>query len=87
MFNCKTNHRRELRDNFRHYRKVFNRVQKAKRSFWRNKQSEIENFEMNNPKMFWKEIGKLGIGKGRRQSIRMEDLFPDGGLSTKDEDV
>ena len=55
MINCKANHRRQLRDNFRQYRKVFNReVQKAKRSYWRNKQTEIENLETNNPKMFWK---------------------------------
>ena len=37
--------------------------------------------------MFWKEIGKLGIGKDRRQSIPMEVLLPDGSLSTKGEDV
>ena len=42
---------------------------------------------MNNPKMFWKEIGKLCIGKDRRQIIPMEVLLPDGVLSIKDEDV
>ena len=73
MLKCKSNQRRELRDNFQSYRKYFSkRVQKAKRQYWQQKQLEIENLDSNKPKLFWKEIGKLGIGKDRRQQIPME---------------
>ena len=73
---------------FNSYRKYFSKeVQKARRQFWKRKQTEIESLENNNPKMFWKEIGKLGIGNDRRQFIPMEVMLPNGEISTNEEDV
>ena len=83
MINFKTNQRRELRDQFRKY--FSKEVQKAKRTFWKMKQKEIESFEYNNPKMFWKGLGKLGIGKERRQFIPIEVVLPNGEISTNED--
>ena len=88
MITCKTNQKRQLRGAFNSYRKYFSKeVQKGKRQFWKRKRTEIESLENNNPKMFWKEIGKLGIGKDRRQFIPMEVVLPNGEISTNEEEV
>ena len=72
--------------NFNSYRKYFSKeIQKTKRLFWKRKQTELENLESNNPKMFWKEIGKLDIGKDRRQFIPMEVMLPNGEVSTNED--
>lgn len=71
----------------RHYyvtkRKLFNRaVQRAKRQYLRQKQAEIDETESKNQSMFWKEIGKIGVGQERRKTIPLEIVKPDGSVTT-----
>lgn len=69
-------------------RKTFNReCQRTKRNFIKNKQVEIDNLDSGNSQQFWKEIGKIGIGKERRKYIPMEVVLPDGTISTHVNDV
>ena len=80
--------KRAKRDEFLRYRKFFNKeVQKAKRKFWKQKQTEIEQLETSDQKSFWKEIGKIGIGQERRKDIPCEVKLSNGEVSNKLEDV
>ena len=54
-------------------RKQFDReVQKAKRQFHRKQQADIETLNADNPREFWKEIGKIGIGTERQKQVPFE---------------
>ena len=54
-------------------RKQFDReVQKAKRQFHRKQQADIETHNADNPREFWKEIGKIGIGTERQKQVPFE---------------
>ena len=60
--------RKGLRKRFIEKRKLFNReVQRSKRRYTLQRQVEIENLETTNPNLFWKEIGKIGVGLERRK--------------------
>ena len=61
------------RNEFLRYRKFFNReVQMATSKYWKQKQTEIEQFETSDQKSAWKEIGKIGIGQEIRNGIPCE---------------
>ena len=78
MLRCKSKDRKQLRKSFIDKRKFFNReVQRSKRKFIMQKQADIDNLESSNPNLFWKEIGKIGIGQERRKTIPMEIIKPD----------
>ena len=80
--------KRAKRDEFLRYRKFFNKeVQKAKRKFWKQKQTEIEQLETSDQKSFWKEIGKIGIGQERRKEIPCEVKLSNSEVSSKLGDV
>ena len=75
--------RNRLRHVFVTARKRFNReVQRAKRQYIRQKQAEINELQSKNQTMFWKEIGKIGVGQERRKNIPLEILKPDGSVSS-----
>ena len=75
--------RNRLRHVFVAARKRFNReVQRAKRQYIRQKQAEIDELQSKNQTMFWKEIGKIGVGQERRKNIPLEILKPDGSVSS-----
>ena len=75
--------RKGLRKRFIEKRKLFNRdVQRSKRAYTLQRQVEIENLETTNPNLFWKEIGKIGIGQERRKFIPMEVTRDDGSISS-----
>ena len=61
-------------------RKSFDKaVQKAKRQFWYSLQDELLN-SCENPKEFWRKIGKIGVGSDRRNIIPMEVKLDDGSI-------
>ena len=75
--------RKVLRKRFIEKRKIFNReVQRSKRAYILQRQTEIDNLEATNPNLFWKEIGKIGIGQERRKFIPMEVTRDDGSISS-----
>ena len=80
--------RKGLRKRFIEKRKLFNReVQRSKRAYALQRQAEIDNLEATNPNLFWKEIGKIGIGQERRKFIPMEVTRDDGSLSSNTDEV
>lgn len=82
MLTCKATDRRRCRYAYTQLRKKFNReYQKAKRSHLKIKQNELENLVAENNQQFWKEIGKIGIGKERRKVIPMEIVTSDGSIN------
>ena len=86
MLKCKSKKRNKA--GFLAYRKMFNaEVQRAKRAFWKKKQTDIEELESTDSKMFWKEIGKIGISQDRRKEIPMEVKLPNGDISTNVSDI
>ena len=83
MLTCKTSDRRCNRATYAQLRKHFNReCQRAKRFHLKTKQNDLERLVTENNGHFWKEIGKIGIGKERRKNIPMELVTPDGNIST-----
>ncbi|MEW8546023.1 MAG: reverse transcriptase family protein [Candidatus Thiodiazotropha sp.] len=82
MLTCRTADRRRCRSEYTQMRKNFNReCQKAKRLDLKSKQNELENLVTENNQQFWKEIGKIGIGKERRKVIPMEVISSDGSIN------
>ncbi|KAL5018675.1 hypothetical protein ScPMuIL_004397 [Solemya velum] len=64
-------------------RKVFDRaVQKHKRDYWYQKQISFEQIRTNNPREFWKEFGKTGVGNERKNYIPWETVLNDGSISS-----
>ena len=75
--------RNRLRHVFVTARKRLNRgVKRAKKQYIRQKQAEIDELQSKNQTMFWKEIGKIGVGQERRKNIPLEILKPDGSVSS-----
>ena len=59
-------------------RKHFDReVQKSKRQFHQKQQADIEALNADNPREFWKEIGKIGIGTERQKQLPFEVINTD----------
>ena len=60
------------------------RMPKTKASFLRTKQNDLDSPVMkNNHADFWKDIGKIGIGKERRKTVPMEVTTCDGNISSE----
>ena len=67
---------------------IFNReVQRSKRAYALQRQAEIDNLEATNPNLFWKEMGKIGIGQERMKFIPMEVTRDDGSISSNTDKV
>ena len=59
-------------------RKHFDReVQKSKRQFLQKQQADIEALHADNPREFWKEIEKIGIGTERQKQFTFEVINSD----------
>ncbi|CAG2195601.1 unnamed protein product [Mytilus edulis] len=70
-----------LRHNYVQKRKHFDKAcQRSKRQYWYSMQDELKNLE-DNPKEFWRKIGKIGVGNNR-QSIPMEVKLEDNTICT-----
>ena len=64
-------------------RKQFDReVQKSKRQFHRKQQADIGALNADNPREFWKEIGKIGIGTERQKQLPFEVINTDKEIIT-----
>ncbi len=60
-------------------RNAFDReVQRAKRFYWYSMQNELLSDCNNNNNMFWKSIGKVGVGYSKKKGIPMEVVLPSG---------
>ena len=64
LVNAKKDVKYEARKQLQLTRKLFDQeVQKAKRIFWRNEQISLLEKHKKDPAKFWKDIGKIGVGK------------------------
>ena len=65
------NIRKHLHHSYTQKRKIFDKsVQKVKRQYWYSSQEELLD-STNNPKEFWRKIGKIGVGTERQNVIPM----------------
>ena len=62
-------------------------VPKEHIQFGSKKQADIVELESTDPKMFWKEIGKIGIRQDMRKEIPMEVKLSVGNLNNNVNDV
>ena len=54
-------------------RRQFDRiVQRSKRPYWFRMQTDIEQLDRNSSQVFWRTIGKFGVGNERRKNIPLE---------------
>ena len=53
----------------------------------RKKQTEIEELGSRDQNLFWKEIGKIGVGQDRRNEIPMEVKLSSGEISNNTQEV
>ena len=80
--------RKRLRVEFVKCRKIFNRnVQKYKRHFWFNMQSDLLDDVKSNSCNFWKSIGKIGVAFKKKHKIPMEVVDNEGNIVTDKEFV
>ncbi|XP_053402567.1 uncharacterized protein LOC128557926 [Mercenaria mercenaria] len=85
---CKSNNRQCLKHVYVQKRKAFDSsVQRAKRQYVYQAQSDLEAAVSANSRMFWKSIGNIGIGNERLKSIPFEVKLSDGSISTDPEIV
>ena len=61
-------------------------MQRRKRQYWIHKQNKLLN-SCENPDIFWKTIGKTGMGNERNKEIPMEKITGNGNLSKSKEDI
>ena len=62
-------------------------MQRSKRHHWFKMQHDILNDVDNDPKEFWKSIGKVGIHNNKKMSVPMEVLLDDGSLTADVKEV
>ena len=68
-------------------RKAFDRcVQRRKRQYWLEKQNELLD-SCENSEIFWKTIGKTGIGNERNNRIPMEIITESGEINNSKEQI
>ncbi|CAG2245923.1 unnamed protein product [Mytilus edulis] len=73
--------KRELRHIFVNKRRIFDKaVQSSKRKYWYSLQEDLIK-SCDNPKEFWRKIGKIGVGSERRSFIPMEVKLSDESVS------
>jgi len=56
--------------------------QQTKRQYWYRSQDELLNIQNKDPREFWKNVGKIGVGSERQKSIPMEVILEDGSICT-----
>ena len=84
---CTTEDKKKQKVTFLNPRNKFDKdMQKAKRQFRRLQQIETDNLEEKNPREFWREIGKIGVGNERFKHISSEVKTRDG-IVSKDPNV
>lgn len=78
--NCKVaGEKKKLRIVYISKRKLFDKtVQKAKRRYWYDMQTDLVKTSEENPQMFWKTIGKVGVAFDKRKNIPMEIVGHNG---------
>ena len=75
--------KRELRAIFISKRKLFNKnVQKAKRRYWYELQTDLVKQSNEDPQSFWKTIGKVGVAFDKRKKIPMQIVGENGEIIT-----
>ena len=69
-------------------RKEFDReCQKAKKEYQRKMQYQIQSLDSTYHQEFWKQIGKIGVGRERQDQIPVEIILPCGSISSDAEVV
>ena len=87
---CNGARKRHLKEMYCAHRKVFNRIlRKSKRRFQLNEQNKLHDYlnDYENPREFWKAIGKIGLSNERKQNIPFEVITNDGTVSNDKADV
>ena len=75
--------KRELRAIFISKRKLFDKnVQKAKRRYWYELQTDLVKQSNEDPQTFWKTIGKVGAAFDKRKKIPMQIIGENGEIIT-----
>ena len=79
---CKSpREKKQLRIVYISKRKLFDKtVQKAKRRYWYDMQTDLVKTSEEHPQMFWKTIGKVGVVFDKRKKKPMEIVGPNGEL-------
>ncbi|CAG2196716.1 unnamed protein product [Mytilus edulis] len=73
--------KQEFRHIFVNKRRIFDKaVQSSKRKYWYSLQEDLIK-SCDNPKEFWRKIGKIGVGSERRSFIPMEVKLSDESVS------
>jgi hypothetical protein len=62
-------------------RKIFDRVQRAKRLHWYSLQTQLVDECNIDPVQFWKSFGEIGVNVKTNNPIPMEVVIPDGSIS------
>ena len=74
--------RKQMRHEYVEKRKAFDKKeQQNKRRYWYKMQEDLAN-SCDNPKEFWRKIGKIGVGAERQRKISMEVILSDGSIRT-----
>ena len=69
---------------FKEKRKIFDKtVQREKRKYWHERQSELERLTEEDSREFWKKIGVTGVGEEHKKIIPME-IYNDEGEIIRD---
>ncbi|CAG2193661.1 unnamed protein product [Mytilus edulis] len=50
------------------------------RQYWYRSQDKLLNIQRRDPREFWKNIGKIGVGSERQKTIPMEVVLEDGSI-------
>jgi hypothetical protein len=84
---CKNGSSKNLKQVYVSKRKTFDRhVQRFKRNYWFKVQNDLAS-SADNPKEFWKTVGKVGVGEKRNARIPMEVTDADGNIVCDHETV
>ena len=80
--------KQRLRAVARGYRDALDRnVQAAKRKYWREMQDSLLKLQTENPKEYWRFIGKIGVAQERSNRIPWEVIDADGVVKSDPDSV
>lgn len=72
----------QVKSDYVYTRKLFDReVQRSKRLYWYKFQCSILEEVNEDPNLFWKSIGKIGVGSSKNNRIPMQVVRDDGSIS------
>jgi len=82
------NEKSTLKTSYIQCRKQFDKsVQRAKRAHWAQLQDELVSSLNNDTRLFWRDIGKLGVAQSKVKTIPLEVVCEDGSVSTDEKMV